>query len=87
MQRFATIAIAAQWLALVRTLSEVFRLKYYAPDEYTIEVVEPFVGASLFTAVLVAGAVVAFRAGRYRTASTIAVMDIAGLLVYRIVFM
>lgn len=87
MQRVATIAIAAQFLALVRTLGEVFRLKYYVPEQYTLDVVEPFVGASLFTAVLVAGAVAAFATGRYRAATTIALMDIVGLFVYRVAFM
>ena len=86
-RRLAAIAVAAQFLALGRTLGEVFRVKYFAPDRYTLAATEPFVGAALFTAVLVAIAVLVFLIGRYRTALILALANILALFVYRVVFM
>jgi hypothetical protein len=87
LKRLAAAAIAAQLLALVRTLSEVFRIKHFAPDQYTLVHIEPFVGAALFTSVFVAVAIVPFAVGRYRTALTLAVVNIVALFVYKVIFM
>ena len=86
-KRTAAIGITAQFLALIRTLSEAFRIKYFDPDRYTLTALEPFVGAALFTTVLVAVAVAAFALGRYRIALTIAAVNIGALLVYKLVVM
>jgi len=83
----AVVGIVAQFLALVRTLSEVFRLKYVDTAHYTLAGIEPFVGAALFTAVLVAVAVTAFALRRARVALTIAVVNVAALFVYKVMFM
>jgi hypothetical protein len=87
LRRSAVVAIAAQFLALVRTLSEVFRLKYFDESRYTLAGIELFVGAALFTAVFIALAVAMFAIGRVRLALTIAVLNIAALFVYKVVFM
>jgi hypothetical protein len=84
---FAVAGITAQFLALVRTLGEVFRLKYFDVARYTLVGLEPLVGAALFTAVLAAVAVAAFALGRIRVALTIAAINIVSLFVYRVVFM
>ena len=86
-RQFAVLAIVAQFLALIRILSEVFRLKYYDVARYTIAEIEPFVGAALFTAVLVAVAVATFALGRVRGALAIAVFNVMALFVYKVVFM
>jgi hypothetical protein len=83
-KRGAAIGITAQFLALVRILSEVFRIKYFDADRYTLALLEPFMGAALFTAVLVAVGVVAFAMARYRIALTIAVINVGALLVYKL---
>jgi len=86
-RRFAVFGIAAQFLALIRTLGEVFRLKYFDAARYTVAGLEPFIRAALFTSVLIAFAVGTFAMTRYRIALTIAVVNVAGLFVYRIFFM
>jgi hypothetical protein len=83
----AIAGIAAQLLALIRTLSEFFRVKYFAPDRYALPGMEQFIGAALFTAVFVAVAVAAFALGRYRTALMIAVANVVTLFVYKVAFM
>ena len=60
-RRSAVVSITAQFLALVRILSEVFRVKYFDVARYTLVGLEPFIGAALCTAVLVALAVATLR--------------------------
>jgi hypothetical protein len=86
-KRNAVVGITAQFLALIRTLSEVFRIKYFDANRYTLASLEPFVGAALFTAVLVGIAVAAFTFGRYRIAVTTAVVNVAALFIYKVAFM
>ena len=86
-RRSAVVGITAQFLALVRILSEVFRIKYFDVARYTLVGLEPFIGAALFTAVLVALAVATFALGRERVALTIAVFNIVALFAYKLAFM
>jgi hypothetical protein len=86
-RRSAVVGITAQFLALVRILSEVFRIKYFDVARYTLVGLEPFIGAALFTAVLVALAVATFGLGRERVALTIAVFNIVALFAYKVAFM
>ena len=86
-RRFAVVGITAQFLALVRILSEVLRIKYFDVARYTLVGLEPFIGAALFTAVLVALAVATFALARERVALTIAVFNIVALFVYKVAFM
>ena len=86
-RRSAVVSITAQFLALVRILGEVFRIKYFDVAQYTLVGLEPFIGAALFTAVLVALAVATFALGRERIALTIGVFNIVGLFVYKVGFM
>ena len=86
-RRFAGVGIAAQFAALVRTLSEVFRIKYFDPDHNSLAGMEPFVGAALVTAVLLAVAVAAFAIGRYRASLVIAFSNISALFVYKVLLM
>jgi hypothetical protein len=86
-RRSAVVGITAQFLALLRTLSEVFRMKHFDVTRYTLLGLEPFIGAALFTAVLVALAVATFACGRERVALAIAVFNVIGLFVYKLTFM
>ena len=81
------MGITAQFLALIRILCEVFRIKYFDVARYTLGGLEPFIGAALFTAVLVALAVATFALRRERVALTIAVFNIVALFVYKLAFM
>ena len=77
----AGAGITVQFLALIRTLSEVFRLKYFDADRYTVAALEPF------ATVLVAIAVGMFALGRPRAALTIASANIVALFIYKVAFM
>jgi hypothetical protein len=86
-RRSAVVGITAQFFALVRILSEVFRIKYFDVARYTLRELEPFIGTALFTAVLVALAVATLALGRDRIALTIAIVNIVTLFVYKVAFM
>jgi hypothetical protein len=81
------VGITAQFLALIRILSEVFRIRYFDASHYTLSGLEPFIGAALFTAVLVALAVATFALGRERVALTIALFNVLALFIYKVAFM
>ncbi len=86
-RRLALAAVYVQFAALVRTLGEVFRIKYAAPTRYTLPTIEPFTGAALFTAVLLAVSVGTFAAARFRLTIAVAIVNVAALLAYRVAFM
>ena len=86
-RRSAVVGVTAQFLALVRILSEVFRIKYFDVAHYTLRELEPFIGAALFTAVLVAVAVATLALRRERIALTIAIFNVVALFVYKVAFM
>jgi len=83
----AIVGVVAQFLALIRILSEPFRIRYFAPDSYTVQAMEPFVGAALFTAVLVAMSVAACALGRFRLALATALVNVLTLFIYKVLFM
>jgi hypothetical protein len=85
--QLAWLAAAAQFLALIRILGEIFRIKHFEPARYTLTAIEPFVGAALFTSCCVAVSVGLCAIGRPRGAMFVAAFNIAALLVYKTAFM
>lgn len=85
--QLAWLAAAVQFLALIRILSEIFRIKQFEPARYTLAAIEPFVGTALFTSCCLAVSVGLCAIGRPRGAMFVAAFNIVALLVYRIVFM
>ncbi len=74
-----------QFLALVRTLSEFFRLKYVFRAEFTIAMGEPFIVGALIAAVTCWVAVMSFFFRRYTVSVTVSIAAIVTLLVYKLV--
>jgi hypothetical protein len=66
-QRLAQIGIAAQLLALIRTLAEFYRLRSVHEAALTIPDVAPFITGALLIAVGSAVAVGCYFAGRSRS--------------------
>ncbi len=82
---FAQVGICVQFLALVRSLAEVFRLRYVQGPALNVATVVPYVGGALLAAVLTWMAVVCYFAGRDRAAVGVAGLTIVALLVVKIV--
>jgi hypothetical protein len=81
------LAVAAQFLALIRILSEIFRIKQFEPARYTLPAIEPYVATALFTSCCVAVSVGLCVMGRSRAATSIAAFNILALLVYKFAYM
>jgi len=83
--RLAQLGICVQFLALVRSLAEVFRLRYVQGATLGVATVVPYVGGALLAAVLTWIAVLCYFAGRDRAAVGVAGLTIVALLVVKIV--
>ena len=82
-EQWAKIGITVQFLALVRTLGEYFRLKYTHGAQLSLARVEPFVTGALLSALLCWLAVVLFFFRRYRSAFVVSAATVLVLLIYR----
>ena len=82
--RLAQLGICVQFLALVRSLAEVFRLRHVQGAALEVATVVPYVGGALLAAVLTWIAVVCYFAGRDRAAVAVAGLTIVALLAVKI---
>ena len=82
--RLAQVGICVQFLALVRSLAEVFRLRYVQGPALDAATVVPYVGGALLAAVLTWAAVLCYFVGRDRAAVGVAGLTIVALLVIKI---
>jgi hypothetical protein len=86
-ERWAQIGIVVQFLALIRTLGEVFRLRYLRGAALQIADIQPFVVGAAIAAVLSLVAVVLYFGRRYSAVVAVAGLTVVVLLVYKLVFM
>jgi hypothetical protein len=82
--RMAQMAICVQFLALVRTLAEFFRLQYVEGPTLTVATVAPYVGAGLLCALLTWTGVLCYFCGRDRAAIGVASVTILALLIVKV---
>jgi len=78
--RLAQLGICVQFLALVRTLGEFFRLQHARGAALVAATVAPYVGAGLLTAILTWAGVLCYFAGRDRAAVGLAGVTVLALL-------
>ena len=83
-EQWAKVGILVQLLALVRTLGEIYRLKYVFGGELTLDQVEPFVTGALLDALLICLAVLLFFFHRYTSATVVAVATVFVLMIYKL---
>jgi hypothetical protein len=84
-QRLAQIGIGVQFLALIRTLAEYFRLQYVYGPELQLTTVAPFVTGGLLAAVFTAVAVFCYFIGKYSLVVWVAAITIVALLAYKVI--
>lgn len=82
--RLAQVGICVQFLALIRTLAESFRLAHAEGATLRIANVAPYVGAGLLAAVLTWTAVLCYFAGRDRVTLSVAGVTVLALLIVKI---
>jgi 2-polyprenyl-6-methoxyphenol hydroxylase-like FAD-dependent oxidoreductase len=82
--RLAQIGICIQFLAVIRTIGEFFRLQRTQGPSLAVTSVEPFIAAGLLAAVLTWMGVLCYFAGRDRATVWVAGLTIAALLMVKI---
>jgi hypothetical protein len=85
--RLAQIAIIILFLALVRSMSEYFRLKYVHGSGLEPAMFEPFLKGAIFTAVCTLLAVILYFFNRMTAVTVIAALTIICLLIYKLLFL
>lgn len=83
-QRLAQVGICVQFLALVRTLAEFFRLEYVRGEGLHVATIAPYIGSALFTALATWAGVLCYFARRDRTTVVVAIVTILVLLALKI---
>jgi len=84
-ERWAKIGITIEFLIVIRTLGEFFRLRYVHPTTFTTTIAAPYVGGALIAACSCGMAVSLYFFRRYTLAALIAFATVPILLVYKIV--
>lgn len=83
-ERWAQVGITIEFLIVVRTLSEFFRLKHFHATDFSTAVAAPYVGGALIAAGSCWVAVSLYFFRRYTLAAWIALTTIPILVVYKI---
>jgi hypothetical protein len=78
------VGICVQFLALVRTLAEFFRLQHVQGPKLAVATVSPYIGAALLAALMTWTAVLCYFARRDRAALAVAGVTILALLIIKI---
>ena len=83
-ERRAQIGITVQFLIVVRTLSEFFRLRHFLGTGFSVAVAAPYIGGALIAACSCWACVTLYFFRRYTLSVGIAFAAVAILLVYKI---
>ncbi len=83
-ERWAQIGITIQFLIVVRTLGEIFRLRHNLGTSFSTAVAMPYVGGALIAACSCWLSVTLFFFRRYTLAAWVAIATVLVLLVYKI---
>ena len=78
------MGITVQFLVVVRTLGEIFRLRHTLGTSFSVAVVMPYVGGALIAACSCWVSVILFFFRRYALAAWIAIATVLLLLVYKV---
>ena len=82
----AIIGISIQFLALMRNLGEVYRVRWMAGPWVQVDPVLPYVTGAIIAAALCWVSVLLYAAGRYVLSVIGAVATVAALVFYKLVF-
>ena len=83
-ERWAQIGITAQFLIVVRTLGEIFRLRHIQDAEFSAAVAMPYVGGALIAGCFCWLGVTLYFFRRYTLSAWIALATVVILLAYKI---
>ena len=84
-KRLAQVAITVQFLALIRTAAEFFRLQAIQGTAFTVEAGAPFVVGALMAALGAWAATTCYFFGKYRATALVVGSTIVVMLIYKFV--
>ncbi|MGH9528317.1 MAG: hypothetical protein ACRD2S_00185 [Terriglobales bacterium] len=84
-ERWAQIGITTEFLIVVRTLGEFFRLRHVLGANFSITVAAPYVGGALIAACSGWAGVTCYFFRRYTLSAWVALATVPILLVYKVV--
>lgn len=85
-QRLAQIAVTVQFLALVRTLLEFFRLKNLEGPAFTLSLGEPYLIGGVIAAICTWLGVTAYMLSRYVVTALIGAGTVLVLIVFKMLY-
>jgi hypothetical protein len=83
-ERWAQIGVTIQFLTVVRTLGEFFRLKHVHGTSFSTAVAEPYIGGALIAACFCWAGVTFYFFRRYALSGWTALAGVVILLMYKI---
>lgn len=83
-ERWAQIGITTQFLIVVRSLGEIFRLRHIHSPSFSLEVAALYVGGELIAVCFCWLCVTLYFFRRYTLAAWITIADVLILLVYKL---
>ena len=83
-ERWAQLGITVQFLIVVRTLGEIFRLRHIHGSGFSPALAMPYVGGALIAACCCWAGVILYFFRRYILCAAVAVLTVLVLLVYKI---
>jgi hypothetical protein len=83
-ERWAQLGITIEFLILVRTLGEFFRLRHLLGASFSTAVATPYVGGALIAACACWASVTLYFFRRYTLTAWLALATVVALLVYKI---
>jgi hypothetical protein len=83
-ERWAQTGITVQFLIVIRTLGEFFRLRHILGTSFSAAVAAPYVGGALIAACFCWAGVTLYFCRRYTLSALIALPAVVILLVYKI---
>jgi hypothetical protein len=83
-ERWAQLGITVQFLIVVRTLGEIFRLKHIHDTSFTATAAMPYVGGALIAACSCWAGVILYFFRRYTASAWLALATVLILLTYKV---
>ncbi len=86
-KRIAGVAILIIFLALIRTISEPFRLQYYSETSLTFEQVKPFLIGALISAIGLLLMTLFFFYKKYKLIIATCILTIIAMLIVKYIYL
>jgi hypothetical protein len=83
-ERWAQSGITIQFLIVVRTLGEIFRLRHVLGTEFSAQAAMPYVGGALIAACLCWAGVTLYFFRRFVVCAAVAAATVAILIAYKV---